>query len=650
MQIDCTDGQATVSELATVIINEDNQKPDITNLPATIQGHWNKAGSFNPTATDADLPAQALTWSRTGNTCNFTPEVNTNSGAVSWICNGVQSCSLEVTVQDNGNPVMKDAKTISLECTNQDAPVIAGSAPTTAEEGSGYSYLVRCSDADGDAVQIRVGEGDSCGGAIQEVSAGEALYSFTPDETLGNGSCLLKVDCTDHQTTVSEAATISVDEDNKAPRFTNLPHTQVGHWSKSHYFVPTVQDDDLPAQTLTFVRLGNGCSFDATVNESSGRVDWTCTKIETCQVPIKVYDNGDPAASDIQTLTISCANSSAPRITSSAPATVLENTTYSYAVTCEDSDGDPLTLVKGKGDSCEGALQDNGGGQGSYTFSPDEEAGGTNCDVEIVCSDGANTHTETVTVAIGEDNRPPTLRNMPATQNAHWRTLGSFDANAQDPDQPLQTLTYSLAGHSCTFTPQINSSSGLVTWTCGKVENCTANVKVEDNGSPKYSDTRVLTINCTNANWPRITSQAPANALEQQEYIYNIACSDDDGDPVALTKVEGDTCNGVVIDNQNGTGTYRFTPGEDQGGTNCLVKVKCSDGPNGVIESKSVAIGEHNRAPFFTNLPYTEATHWRSAGSYTLTGGDNDTPSQTLSFSRVNDACSFTPTVNGTSG
>ena len=59
--------------------------------------------------------------------------------------------------------------------------------------------------------------------------------------------------------------------------------------------------------------------------------------------------------------------------------------------------------------------------------------------------------------------------------------------------------------------------------------------------APALADTEVLNIECTNTSTPVITSTALATASENTAYIYNITCSDADGDPLSLAKGAGDT-------------------------------------------------------------------------------------------------------------
>ncbi len=232
-------------------------------------------------------------------------------------------------------------------------------------------------------------------------------------------------------------------------------------------------------------------------------VSWTCDGVETCTVNVVVTDDGTPAPalSDTETLTIECTDV-APQITSTPPANATENVAYTYDITCTDADLDALTLAKGAGDTCAGILVDNDDGTGTYMFTPDENQGGTSCDVQVTCTDTQDTDTHTTTVNISEDNRAPVITNLPATEPILVGSPGSYDADAVDPDIPADVLTWSLGADTCSsFALSIDTTTGVVSWTCGGAETCTVSVVVTDDGTPApaLSDAETLTIQCASA-------------------------------------------------------------------------------------------------------------------------------------------------------
>ena len=638
----CTDTQATVLQTTEVQVAEVNLAPKIGNLPASKSGHWGQADSFEAKATDDDLPANTLSWSLVGHNCPFAPSVNESSGKVDWLCQGVGACTVDVKVADDGSPTLSETKRLSISCNNT-APRINSQAANTAAEGTAFGYAINCTDGDGDKLTLAKGPLDTCGGTVVDNKDGTGLYDWTPGENQGGTWCYVQITCSDTQSTLSQKTQVTVGEVNRAPVIGNLPATQSGHWGQPGLFAAQVTDPDLPANALAWSLAGNSCTFALNLNTQTGVVDWTCGGVETCTVDLKVTDNGAPNMSDTRKLTISCINS-AIQITSQASASAMESAAYRYDVTCTDADQDPLTLNKGAGDSCGGTLVDQGGGKGVYSFTPDESQGGGSCHIAVECSDTQASITQTSTVSVAEDNKQPDFPNLPATKKVHWGKAGKFTALVSDPDLPVNTLAISLAGHSCSFTPALEASTGEVSWSCGNVETCTVDLKVVDNGAPTQSETEQLTIACDNTA-PLFTTEAPNRAREREVYLYNIICTDADGDALTLSKGKGDTCTGA-LQSEGGVGQYSFTPGEEQGGKQCVLEITCGDTQNSVTEKVTIAIEEDNQAPVITNLPGSESGHWGHADSFNVAATDADLPANTLQWSLSDNTCSFTPLVN----
>ena len=101
--------------------------------------------------------------------------------------------------------------------------------------------------------------------------------------------------------------------------------------------------------------------------------------------------------------------------------------------------------------------------------------------VHVTCTDTVATTPQSTTVTVSETNVAPVISNLPATEAGKWGTADSYDVNATDADVPAQTLTFSLGAETCSFTPSIVGSTGVVSWTCpAAVETCTQQVIVTD--------------------------------------------------------------------------------------------------------------------------------------------------------------------------
>ncbi len=646
MAIKCSDSADSVNQANTIIVTESNAAPELTNLPASDTIHWNATGNFSPTYSDSDTPAQTMTWSVSGNTCSFTPDINSSTGELSYTCVQVENCSFDVTVTDNGSPAKSDTETFSLSCTNT-GPAIISTAPGTAAEGSTYSYAVECADPDSDPLSLTVGSTDSCGGTLADNGDGTGSYEFIPDESAGGTSCQVDINCTDTQDATNQVSAVSINETNEAPTIVNLPTTVSTHWNSSNSYTVEYEDTDQPAQTISYAISNNTCSFGPSLDTSTGLVSWTCTQVESCSVDITATDDGVPSLSDTKTLSLQCINH-APDFTSAPPASVQERENYSYNIVCSDEDGDPLSLSIRSVDTCGGALIDNGNGTGTYSFSTDESQGGSSCKVALSCGDSIDTTNQSQTVSIVETNEDPVIDNLPATETLHWNESGSFVATATDADDPVQTITWSLGTDTCSFAPSVNSSTGEVSYTCNEVESCTVQVIATDDFSPAGSDTKELAIDCTN-DAPVINSSASTSASEGETYTYNVSCSDTNNDTLSLT-LGTDTCGGTLSDNGDGSGSYSFTPTETQGGSSCNFEIQCNDTQDTDSQSNTVNVTETNQAPVITGEPYNSSTNWDASDSFTATATDADEPAQSISWSIENNTCTFTPTIGSSTG
>ena len=648
LEILCADSLLTVKERATVAIAEDNQAPVITNLPATGEATKGTPGSFDALATDSDVPANRLTWSIDSHTCSFTPTVTAGTGKVSWNCRGFGSCTAKVKVTDNGNPAASDIKTLTISCTNT-PPEITSSPAANASEFSTFTYAITCSDANGDTLTLRKGQNDTCNGQLTDQGGGSGTYAFMPDETQGGGQCKIEVLCFDGRDADTQTSTLAIIETNSAPVIANLPAMVSTRKSQAGSHAANATSSDIPLDIMTWSLKNNTCSFNPMVNSATGLVSWTCgNAVETCTVAVEVTDNGVPPAGDSETLTIQCTNL-APQAVLSVFSPATESAQSVYTISCTDGDADALTLARGQGDTCGGQVTDNGNGAGTYSLTATESQGGALCTAQVTCADGFVTIDSTSMVTVLEDNQAPVITNLPTIQSLSWGRPGSFYATAADIDRPRNTLTWSLTGHSCSFMPLLGAATGELTWVCGYKETCNLDLKVTDNGQPARSDTKKLTITCTNQT-PAITSEPETTVNEGATLDYAITCTDGDKDALILRKGTSDTCGGTVTNRGDGTGSYTFTPGETLGGSTCELEILCTDSRESATQKKTITVKEVNLAPAITNLPADRASNIGQAANFIPMASDQDLPVNSLAWSLAGHNCPFTPTVSGTTG
>jgi len=255
------------------------------------------SGQFALMGSDTDRPEDAPTWSVLETTCAFLPTVATD-GVVSWTCDGVETCSVELQAQDDGEPTLSVTGQLGLQCTNS-APAFTSVAPDGAEEGTAYHYDVVCADPDGDALSLAVGGDDTCGGAIVDNADGTGDYEFTPGESQGGGSCVAHITCDDDAGPVSQRSTLSVAEVNEAPVFATSPPVDATEAATySHTIACSDPDGDLVTLSVAESDSCGGALSDS----DNGAALYTVTPNETqgggtCVVAIASTDGEETAVS-----------------------------------------------------------------------------------------------------------------------------------------------------------------------------------------------------------------------------------------------------------------------------------------------------------------------------------------------------------------
>jgi hypothetical protein len=245
----------------------------------------------------------------------------------------------------------------------------------------------------------------------------------------------------------TQVVMIVVNEVNQPPVLSGIGNKTVAEGTLLS-FTALGSDPDLPAQPLTY-SLDSGAPAGALINPTTGLFTWTPTEAQgpsTNVVTIRVSDNGSPALSASETITIIVSDvNSTPSIATIGNKTVAEGNLLSFTVVGSDSDipVQSLSFSLG-GNPPAGAAIDPVSGVFSWT--PTEAQGpSTNLVVIRVSDDGVPslTATQVVSIVVSEVNSAPVLAAI-EDQRAGEGALLAFRASATDADLPAQKLTYSL--------------------------------------------------------------------------------------------------------------------------------------------------------------------------------------------------------------
>ena len=293
-------GNLTDSETFTITVGDTNLAPVLTaignqsvNEGATL--------SFTASATDADLPAQTLTYSLDAASLALGMTINSSTGVFSWTpteAQGGLTPSVTITVTDNGTGNLTDSETFTITVGDTNiAPVLAAIGNRSVNEGATLSFTASATDADLPSQTLSYSLDAASLALGMTINANTGAFSWTPTEAQGGLAPSVTVTVTDNGTgnlTDSETFTITVGDTNVAPVLAAIGNQSVNEGATLS-FTATATDSDLPSQTLTYSLDAASLALGMTINSSTGAFSWTPTEAQgglTPSVTVTVTDNG----------------------------------------------------------------------------------------------------------------------------------------------------------------------------------------------------------------------------------------------------------------------------------------------------------------------------------------------------------------------
>ncbi|WP_265991520.1 putative Ig domain-containing protein [Larkinella insperata] len=361
VKVTARDGKGgTSSDDFVITINVPNQAPVLTALSnQTIA--TGETLNVTAQATDANVPAQTLTYSLTGPSG---ASINANTGVISWTPTRTGTSSFTVKVTDNGSPALSDQKVFTVTVILPAIRINAG-GPSFAASGSRQfaadAYFSGGSTANAGNVPIdntvddalyqteRFGDFSYAvpvsngyynlilhfAETFSGVISGSTTRKFHVDvegvrrlteydiaqkaggtlkamqETLGvnvtDGTLNVAFSTGSSQSPKVNAIEIvpATAPANQAPVLTAISN-QTLTAGQTLSLTAQATDPDFPVQTLTYSVSGPS---GASINASTGAFNWTPTTTGTFSLSIKATDNGSPALSDqkVFSVTVSAA-------------------------------------------------------------------------------------------------------------------------------------------------------------------------------------------------------------------------------------------------------------------------------------------------------------------------------------------------------
>ncbi len=556
--------------------------PTATNHAPVIGAIGNKTVNegqllqFTVSATDQDGNALSFAGSNLPTGASLTDN-NNGTAAFSWTPGFNQAgnyLNVTVTVTDNGSPPQNASAQFTITVGNVNRPPVLGAIGNkTVNEGQLLQFTASATDPDGDTLSF-AGSNLPTGASVTDNHNGTAAFSWTPGFNQAGNYLNVTVTATDNGSPPQNASaqfTITVGNVNRPPVLGVIGNKTASE-GQLLQFIVTATDPDGDALSFAGSNLPTGASLTDN-NDGTATFSWTPALGQTGNYPnvaVTATDNGSPPQNASQSFTITVGNVNRPPVLSAiGNKTVNEGQLLQFIVTATDPDGDVLSFA-GSNLPTGAGLTDNKNGTASFSWTPAFNQAGNYQNVTVTATDNGSppqNASAQFTITVGNVNRPPVLGAI-GNRAVNEGQLLQFTVSATDPDSDALNFAGASLPTGASLTDN-NNGTATFSWTpgfnqAGNYQNVT--VTVTDNGSPPESDSELFTITVGNVNRPPVLGAIGNRTINQGQLLaINITASDPDGDAVSFAG--GILPSGAsLIDNNNGTASFSWTPGASQTG------------------------------------------------------------------------------------
>ena len=612
-------------------VNELNGPPILAEIDDITLNELETA-TFTAAATDADIPAQTVTFSLAGGNPRGAV-IDPDTGEFNWTTSETHGPGAYVfTVVATDEFGVFDVETVTIHVSEvNEAPILDSPSDLTVNEHETATFTVTATDADVPSQSLTYSLGTNApADAAIDPNTGE--FSWTPGETDGPGDFTFQVIATD-AAGASDAVdvTIHVAEVNVPPILDCGTEAAVNEW-ETLMFTVTATDADLPAQELTFSLAGdvpNGASIDP---DSGWFMFDTDERHGPGEYTFQVCVTDEAGSTDAVEITIHVDEVNDPHLIDPiGDLTVDELEPVNLTVVVEDIDlpVQAMTFALGPG-APDGAAIDSVTGR--FTWTPGEADGPGVFPIEVVVTDEYGlAKTAQFNIHVREVNEAPTLDPIDEITVGEHETA-SFTATASDADLPVQALTFSLDSTAPT-NATIDPATGEIRWTPGEVDgpgDFTFQVIATDDAGA--SDSVDVTIHVLEVSQPPVLEPIPALTIDEKTTAAFLARATDGDLPAqALTYSLGPTAPaGAAIDPV--TGQFLWTPEETDGPGDFTFHVVATDsmGVSGAVDV-TIHVLEVNEPPVLAPVRDRNVFVGRAA-TFTATATDSDLPAQVITY------------------
>src|SRR5690606_37514936 len=431
---------------------------------------------------------------------------------------------------ENGAAAATQSWTITIDATN-DAPTITSVAPTSATEGSEYSYQLAVTDPD-DA-----NNGTDLTFTLTQAPSGmnvtaTGLVTWTPADGISSADVTVQV-ADGGEGGVGPATqswTMTVEGVHDAPFIAEGDNVN-GSMSEDGAptaFALTLNATDIDSSTLAW-------SILTAATEGTASASGTGKSKAISYVPAADFNGSDSFVVRVSdgelhdditvNVTVEAVND-APQITSTPSLSAAESVLYQYQASASDVDGPSATWSLLSGPA---GMTVSAGGLVQWT-PPENGADPWTANVQLQVSDGDLSDTQDFTINVTPENNAPVIAegdsvNVSMSEDSD-PTAFALTLNATDADSTTLTWSVSTAASNGTAVASGTGNSKAIQYTpnADYAGSDSFVIRVSD-GTLSDDITVNVTIESVN-DAPTITSTAITSATEGQAYQYTATADD----------------------------------------------------------------------------------------------------------------------------
>lgn len=361
-----------------------------------------------------------------------------------------------------------------------DPPALIPIGNKATNEGELLEFTVAATDPDGDALAYSASNLPT--GSTFDPGTGK--FTWTPGFDQAGSYPNVLFTATDNGSpplSASETITITVGNVNRPPILTPIGNKTVDEMQILQFTI-TATDPDGDGLTYGAGGLPNGALFDPATQTFT----WTPTYAQAGNyvVSFTVTDNGSPAASASETITITVSNVNRPPVLAPiGDKNTNEGELLQFTITATDPDGDTLTY---SADHLPPEATFDPATQ-KFSWTPTYDQAGTYSNIEFTVRDNGSPmeiDAEIITITVGNVNRAPVFTPI-GSQQVLENQLLQFSVTANDYDGDAITHSTGTLPRGASFDP----AKGLFSWRPDYTQAGTYTVVfyASDNGTPSMT-------------------------------------------------------------------------------------------------------------------------------------------------------------------